>query len=55
MDNKPKSILLRDVPLEVYQHLIKIQAEKKQKHNKGQFSLEMTVYSIIREHKKENE
>lgn len=47
---KPKSILLKEVPKDVYDILIDEQAKFRKQQNKV-FSLERTVYKIIRETK----
>jgi hypothetical protein len=38
------------MPLDVRKHVIKYQAEQKIKKGVSQYSLQMTIYTIIREH-----
>ncbi len=42
---------LKDMPLEVKQYILKVQAEIKIKKGISRYSQESTIYKIIREHK----
>lgn len=44
-------IKLKKIPEDVHEHLIKIQSAIKIKKKTAQYSLENTVYNIVREHK----
>ena len=44
---KPKQMRLREMPADVYDLLIDAQAEHKKKY-KVQFSLEQTIYKLLR-------
>lgn len=46
---------LKDMPTDVKNFLLDIQADIKKKKKVGQFSLESTIYHIIREYKKSKE
>lgn len=50
--DKPKSILLKEVPKDIYDILVDEQAKFRKEQNK-MFSLERTVYKIIREIKRD--
>ena len=49
-DYKPKQMRLRNMPEEVYNKLLKVQAEQKLKRKKGQFGLDQTIYLIVRKY-----
>lgn len=49
---KPKSMVLQAIPEDVYDELLRVQAEEKKKI-KRQYSLELAVYKIIKDAKKE--
>lgn len=44
-------ILLKNIPEELFKHLLDIQGEEKVKKGIGKFSLCLTVFKIIRSHK----
>lgn len=44
--------MLKDMPADVREILLKIQAEKKIEKNMLQYSIESTIYAIVREYPK---
>jgi hypothetical protein len=52
MSRKQFPVLNVEMPLDVRKHVIKYQAEQKIKKGVSQYSLQMTIYTIIREHEK---
>lgn len=46
------SLLLKDFPLDVRKFVIKIQGEIKYEKGISQYSMEHTIYKIIKEHPK---
>lgn len=45
--DKPKTMILKAIPPECYDELLRVQLDEKKKHRK-QFSLESAVYKIIK-------
>lgn len=48
----PKSILLKNVPEDILQIILKAQSEEKLKTNKTQYSMESAIYKLIKNAKK---
>jgi hypothetical protein len=51
-DQKDTRYPLRNIPDDVYKILWREQARLKAKHKKKQYSLALTIYSIVREHER---
>ena len=51
MERKKPTIPLKEVPLDVRKYMLKIQGEAKERKGISQYSLSLTVFQIIREHK----
>lgn len=47
MTYKPKSILLKDIPEDIYKEILRVQGDEKTKRS-VQFSLDKTVFKIIK-------
>ncbi len=54
MNNKKNSLLLTDVPMEIKKYLLQIQGNIKIEKGINQYSLEQTIYKIIKEHKEKS-
>lgn len=52
--NKKPTIPLKKVPLDVRRYILKIQGEAKERKGISQYSLCLTVFQIIREHREFN-
>lgn len=49
-EEKLKQIKLEEVPTAAYKYVLKMQGEIKIEKNTSQYSLEKTIYRIIKEH-----
>ena len=53
--NKPGINISSNIPEDVKDHLLDVQATIKKKKKIGKFGLESTIYHIVREHKRMTE
>jgi hypothetical protein len=49
--NKPNAIHMKDVPDDVLKFILKIQGEVKTTKCIKQYSMELTIYKLLREHR----
>jgi hypothetical protein len=49
------TLLLKQIPDDVKAHILKVQGEKKIEKKVGQYSQDLAIYHIIREHKRLSE
>lgn len=45
-----KSMILKDIPPDIYEHIMEVQTEIKKSRGTNQFSMSSTIYYIIRKH-----
>ena len=48
------ALILKDLPLDVRKYILKLQGEIKAEKGVCQYSMPLTIYKIIREHKEFN-
>lgn len=50
-NDKGPTLPLKDIPKDVRKYVLKIQGEMKEKKGVAQYSQQLTIFQIIREHK----